>query len=105
MSLFRRIGKRELFSFGLEKEIKGIVHRHFCHEINFDTKLGGFLRKHHPCQIVCLRVLLPVNKMLARNHSHRITQHARAGMGTGPQSDNLRPQINGPIIAIMGNVI
>src|SRR5574343_1536578 len=81
------------------------MHGHFGHEIHLDTKLGGLLRKDHTCQIIRLRILLPVDEMLTGHNAHGVAENASTRMRARPQANDLWPQINGTIIAIVGNVI
>ena len=105
MRLLGGIRKWKNFRFRLQEEIEGVMHGHFGDEIHFDPKIGRLLREDHACQIIGLRVLLPVNEVLTRHHPHGVTENARTRMRTRPQPDDLRPQIDGAIITVMGDVI
>ena len=80
-----------LFGFWFQKKVEGVMHGHFSHEIDFDTKLGGLFRKDHPGQIVCLRILLPVDEVITRNDPHRVAENARTCVRAGSQANDLGP--------------
>ena len=44
-------------------------------------------------------------KCLAGVNSQRIAQDARATVRRGSQSDNLRSEVDQPIVAVVGNVV
>ena len=57
---------------GLEKEIERIDDRHFGNEVDLDAKFIGGFEENQARQIVCLRILLPINEMLLRRNAERI---------------------------------
>src|SRR5262245_13033497 len=71
-SLPRFVLERIILGVRFEKKIERVDDRHLRHEVDFDAKLTRRLEKYKARQIVRLRVLLPVDKMLGRFDPQRI---------------------------------
>src|SRR5262249_46142081 len=63
-SLPRFVLERITLCVRVEKKIEGVDDRHLGDEVDFDAKVACGFWKHKSRQIVCLRVLLPIDKML-----------------------------------------
>ncbi|CAB4583968.1 unannotated protein [freshwater metagenome] len=87
-----------------QEEVERIVHRHLRHQIYFHAELRRFLRKHQTREVVRLRVLLPVDEMLAGRDLQRVAQHWRAAVRRRPQTDDLRTQRNRPVVFVCGDM-
>ncbi len=101
----RLVGERKLLGARLEEEVERIEHRHLGDEIDLDAKEGRHLREHQPRQVVRLRVLLPVDEVRARLDAHRIAEDARARMRRRPQPNDLRAEMDRPVVAVVGDVV
>ena len=104
-ALIRVVFEGKLFRVRREEEIERIDHRHLGNQIDFDSKLTGLVRKYQPRQIVCLRVLLPIDEMTRRLHLERIAQNPRTAMRGRAQPHHMRAQAHQSVIAIVGDVI
>src|SRR5262249_15660863 len=71
-SLPRFVFERIVLGVRFEEKIEWVNDRHLGDEVDFDAKLARGFRKYKARQIVCLRVLLPVDKMLGRFDPQRI---------------------------------
>ncbi len=99
------IGEGGFVSVGLEKEIERVEDRHFSDKIDFDTEFRGFFREYQTRQIVALGILLPVGEMLFGQHFERIGEYAGAAMGRWTQTNDLRAKLDGPVIAVVRDVV
>src|SRR5208282_5766417 len=52
-------------------------------------------------QPVAVRILLDVHEMIGRRNFQRVRYDPRAAMGRGPESNDLRPERDRPVIAIV----
>ena len=101
MALQRFIGEGDFFGVRLKEEIEGVDDRHFGHQIHLNPELTGFFREDEARQVVALRVLLPVDEMRFRADFQRVRKNAGTGMRTRPQADQLRPEIDQAVIAVV----
>ncbi len=88
-----------------QKKVERVDHRHLGDEIDFDAKFARSLGKDQAREVVRLGILLPVDEMLGRFNSQRIAQNAGATVRRGSQSDNLRSEVDQPIVTVVGNVV
>src|SRR5208282_3881691 len=65
----------------------------------------NLFRKHDPREIVTLRVLLPIDKMIAWLDFERIRGDRSSAMGRGPQADHLRGKLDHAVILVVGLVM
>ena len=101
----RRVLEREVLGRRLEEEIKRIEHRHLGNQIDFDAERGGLVREDQTRQVVGLWILLPVDEMGRGLDAHRIAEDAGARVRGGTQPDDLRTQIDGSVVPVMGHVV
>ena len=99
------VGERKVFGRGLEEEIERVEHRHLGHQIDLDAKRRGLVGEDQPGEVVGLRVLLPVDEVGRRLHPHRIAQDAGARMRRWTQPDDLRTEVNRPVVPVVGHVV
>ena len=78
-----------------------IENRHFRHEIHFDEELASCFRKNETGEIVGLGILLPIDKVFLRRKPKRVAKDAGATVRRGAEPDDLRPEQDGPVVAIM----
>ena len=111
----RQIGRQFLFQQGLvlegkvlgtgfQKEVKGVVDRHFNHQIDRDLEFARLLFKHQPALVVGKGVLLPVDVMINRVYLERIRNDFAAAVGRRPQANHLRTQVDHAVVFVVGNV-
>ncbi|KES02876.1 hypothetical protein HN51_24125 [Ectopseudomonas mendocina] len=74
------VGEGNALGVRLEEEVEGVEHRHFGDQIHLDLELAGLLREHQTCQVVALRVLLPVDEMFARLDLQCVGENARTAV-------------------------
>ena len=74
------VGERELLGVRLEEEVERIDDRHLGHQIHLEREASGRLGNDEPRQEVSLRVLLPVDEVLLRLDSQRVTRHRRTAV-------------------------
>ena len=60
---------------------------------------------HQPGQPVAVRVLLMIDEVSARGNLQRVGQDACAAVRSRPQPDDLRPERNRPVVAVMREMI
>ena len=101
----RFVMERELLRVAFEKKIEGIEDRHFGDEVDLDAQLARRFGECDACQIIRLRVLLPVDEMLGGINFQRVRQDAGTAMRRGTQPDDLRTQRDLPVIAVMHNMV
>ena len=58
------IGERKFFGVRLHEKIKRVGDRHLCHQVDLHFQFGGGFWEYEPGQIIPVRVLLPVDKMV-----------------------------------------
>src|SRR4029077_13403237 len=88
-----------------QKEVKGIDDRHVRDEIDFDGKFRSFVREHESCEMVAVRILLPVNKMAGRRNFKRIARDWGSAVRRWTQADDVRRKPYRSGIAIESLVI
>ncbi|RMN17035.1 hypothetical protein ALQ63_04097 [Serratia plymuthica] len=103
--LLFRIAKRNMFRLRLQEEIEGVNHRHFNPHIHFHAEVVGFFREHQPGQVVAVRILLPVDKVIFRGHFQRIGQNGGTAVCGRAQAYDLGTQVDASVVAIFGNVV
>ena len=59
------VAERELLGVRLEEEVERVEHRHLGDQVDLDAQLARALREDQARQVVGLRVLLPVDEVLA----------------------------------------
>ena len=97
--------EREVLGRRLQEEVERIEHRHLGHQVDLDAHLGRRVGEHQPRQVVRLRILLPVDEMLGRLDAHRVRQDARPRVRCRAQPHDLRPEVDRPVVAVVGDVI
>ena len=105
LALVGCVGERDFLGIGLEEKVEGIEDGHLRQQIDFDTQLFGFFRKHQPRQVIALGVLLPVDEVLLGRDFQRIGQDPRATVGGRAQPHNLRSEFDGAVVAVMRDVM
>ena len=79
--------------------------RYIRHEVDFDLQLSHGLREHEARQPVAVRVLLVIHEVASGADLQRVRDDARAAVGRRSQADDLRSQDDGPVVAIVRQVI
>ena len=97
---FRRKLERPDVGVRFDKEIERIDHFHVGEQIDVDGKLFGLFGKYVARQPIAVRVLLPVHEVLRRRHLQRVAGDAGAAVRRRPQPDDLRPQVDRPVIGV-----
>src|SRR5262249_15329221 len=85
----------------LDEEVEGVDADHLGDEIDLDDELPRGLGKDEPGQVVAVRILLPVEEMLARLDLQRIADDRRATMRRGPQPHDLRQQRHRAVVEVL----
>ena len=98
------VGERELFGGRFEKEIEGVVHRHFDDEIDLDAQFAHPFGKREPRHVVALGVLLPVDEVSGRRDPLRVGQDARAAVRCRSKAHELRRQFDLAVVLVVGHV-
>ena len=101
----RIVVEGKFFRLRFEEEIERIQHRHLGDQIHLHAEFARGLVKDEPRGVIRLRVLHPVDEMLFRRDAERIAQNPRARMRRGPQPDDLRAEIDQPVVLVMGLVV
>ena len=99
------IGEGNLLGMRLEEEVEGVEHRHLGDQVDGDLELFGLLREHQARQVVALRVLLPVDEVLARPDLQRIGEDARAAVRRRAQAYHLRAEVDRAVVAVVRDVL
>ena len=95
----------EFLGMRFEEEVERIDHRHLGHQIDLETEFAGLFREDQAGQVVALRVLLPIDEMRLRRDFQRVGEDAGARVRAGPQADDLRAEIDQPVVGIMRDVV
>ena len=90
MRQHRIVGEGKLFRVGLKKEVKGIEDGQLRDEIYLHAQFGCLVREDQPREMVRLRILLPVDEVLFRQHPQRVGEDGRVRMRRGPQPHHMR---------------
>ena len=85
----------------LDEEIERIVDRHVGDDVDLDLQFVDQFGKDIARQPIAIRVLLDVHEMIGRRNFQRVRYDPRAAMGRGPEPDDLRPERDRPVIAIV----
>ncbi len=85
----------------LDEEIERIVDRHVGDDVDLDLEFIDQFGKDIARQPVAIRVLLDVHEMIGRRNFQRMRYDPGAAMGRGPEPDDLRPERDRPVIAIV----
>ena len=93
-----------MFGGRLEEEVERIVDGHFGHEVYLDAKRLDFFRERDPRDVVALRVLLPVEKVTRWRDALRIGQDRRAAVRRRTQANELRRQLDRPVVPVLRDV-
>ena len=101
----RLVGERHGFGGRLEKEIERVDHRHLGDQPDLDRKARGGLGDHEAGEVVAVRVLLPVEEVLFRLDLEAVAHDARAAVRCGAQADDLRAQLDRPVIGVGGAML
>ncbi len=101
----RGIGEGKLRRRILQEEIERVEDADFKDQIDLDAEMRGFFREDDARQPVAERVLLPVEEVAGGLDFQRIGLNVGAGMRRRAQADDLGPQGDRPVVAIVGNVM
>ena len=96
----RVVHERNCLGARLDEEIERIDHRQVGDQIDFDREAACLLREHQAREIIAVRVLLPIEKVLARLNLQRVAQNRRPTMRSRPQPHDMRLQRDQPVVAI-----
>ncbi len=102
--LGRAVLEGKLLGFRLQEEIKRVEHRHLDHQVHRDLELARRFGEHQPRLVVGKRVLLPVDEMLFGLNRQRIRQHPGAAVRRRSQPNHLWPEIDQPVVFVVGDV-
>ena len=102
--LRRLVGEGEAFGERLEKEVERVVDGHLGDQIDLDPEQIGLVGEREPRDVVALRILLPVQEMCRRRDALRVGQDRRPAVRRRPQADELRQQLDGPVVAVLRHV-
>ena len=95
------VDERQMFRRLVDEEVERVVDRHLGDEIDLDAELADRLGERQPCDVVALRVLLPVHEVPIRFDAHRVRENRGAAMRRRTQTNELRRQRDGPIVAVV----
>ncbi len=84
----------------IDEEVERIDDRQLGKEIHFDREMIDRLGEDDARLPVAVRILLPVQEVIGWTDFQRVIGHRRAAVWRRPQTDHLRPQIDGPAIVI-----
>ena len=101
----RAIGEWKILGAVLDEKVEGVIDGHIRDQIDLDLELAHRLGKDQPRHPVAVGVLLVVHEMLDRRHRKRMRYDPRARMRRRAQPDDLRPQRDGAVVLIMGQVV
>ena len=99
------VGEGKLLRARLEEEIERVEDRHLGDEVDLDAEERRRLREDEPGEVVRLRVLLPVDEVLGRLDLHRVAQDAGSRVRRRPQPDDLRAEVDRPVVAVVRDVV
>src|SRR6185436_18545719 len=106
LALLERIVSEWIFvCVRLKEKIERVDHRHIDRKTDFNREMPGLAWKHEPGEEISMRVLLPVDEMIHRLHTQRVTRHWRAAVGRRPQTDDLRRECDEAIVVVDGLVM
>ena len=101
----RLVDEGDLLGGRLEEEVEGVEHRHLGDEVDLDRQLAGGLGEDEAGEIVAVRILLPVDEVLCRQDFQRIGEDAGPAVRRGTEPDDLRPEMDRPVVAVGGLVV
>ena len=93
-----------MFGGRLEEEVERVVDRHLGDQVDLDAELVDLLGERQPRDVVALRILLPVEEVLGRRDALRVGEDRRAAVRRRPQADELRRQLDGPVVPVLRHV-
>ena len=102
--LRRLVGEGELFGERFQKKVEGIVDGHLGDQIDLDPEQIGLVGEREPRDVVALRILLPVQEMRRWRDALRIGEDRRPTVWRRPQADELRQQLDGPVVPVLRHV-
>src|SRR5262249_30203445 len=85
----RLVAERKRLGRRLEEEVERIQDRHLGHEVDVDRQLAGRVGKDVSRQVIAVRILLPVDEVLARRDVERICEDGGPTVRRRPQSDEM----------------
>jgi hypothetical protein len=95
----KRLGVR------FQKKVERVIDHHVGHKIDFHLKFTNWFGVDDPCQIVAVRILLPVQKIAFGLDLESVTENGCPTVRGRPQPDDVGAHMNGAVVAIMGLVI
>ena len=99
------VDEGHLFGLRLQEEVERVQDRHLGDQVDLDAERVGLFGKHQAGEIVGLRILLPVDEVADRFHPHRIREHARTRVRAGAQTNDLWPERDRAVVAIVRDVV
>ena len=93
-----------MFGGRLEEEVERIVDGHFGHQVHLDAELVDLLGEREARDVVALRILLPVQKVAGWRDALRIGQDRRAAVRRRTQANELRRQLDRPVVPVLRHV-
>ena len=103
----RNIGRVVEWVFGgviFEKEVEGIDGHHIGNHFDLDSQPSRRVGKDHPCEVITVGILLPINEMPSGRNVQGIGLNARARVGRGFQAQNVRSKRDRPIELVVGEM-
>ena len=97
--------KRKARGVAFQKEVERVDDRQVGHQIDRERQLARALREHEAGDVVAIRILLPVDEVLLRQHRQRVGQHRRASMRCRPEPDLVRRQRDEPVVPVARLVV
>ena len=99
------IRKRKLLGVRFEEEVERVDDRQLCDKVDFQFERARLLGKHHACQIVADRILLPIEEVLRWSNAQRVADDWRACVRRRLQAHNLWPQFDQAIVLVDSLVV
>jgi ethanolamine ammonia-lyase large subunit len=100
----RRVDERALLRALVDEEVERIDGFEIDDQIDVDRELFGALGYHDARQKISLRILRPIQEMVARLDAQGITEHGRARVRSRSQPHHLRAKERRRGVAVAGLV-
>jgi hypothetical protein len=99
------VGEGKRLRLGIEEEVEGVHGHEIGDEIDGQGKLPRRLREHDPGQLIALRILLPIEEVVARLDDERIALDPGAAMRGRTEPDDVRREPHRPVEGIVRAVM